>query len=144
MTSGPAGTIFSVVEFSTVGKDRSAASEGMHKDNAEEEKTGMPAEDEEIDTEETDKHTDNADEEKSPAKPKDPIRMFGILTPKALRLAQGGAIKMVEEIVPELVSIDAEMKEVEIKIRRARKNRAKAEAAEKTLVGESRKEGVVS
>lgn len=81
-------------------------------------------------------------------RPKDPIRMFGILTPQALRLAQGGSIKMVEELVPKLASVDAEMKEMEIKIRRARKHRAKAEALEKsgetTGMEESRREGVVS
>jgi hypothetical protein len=68
--------------------------------------------------------------------------MFGILTPQALRLAQGGAIKMAEDVVPKLVSIDAEMKEVEIKIRRARKQRAKVEALEKTTVGERKEESI--
>jgi coiled-coil domain-containing protein 115 len=152
VTSGGEGAIFQVVELSTAGKDRSAASGGMHEENAGQERTGIPAqeaktatptEDRDIDTEEADKHK-KTEEEKRAAKPKDPIRMFGILTPQALRLAQGGAIKMVEEIIPKLVSIDAEMKEVEIKIRRARKHRAKVEAAEKTVVGEGRKEGVVS
>jgi coiled-coil domain-containing protein 115 len=70
--------------------------------------------------------------------------MFGILILQALRLAQGGAIKMIEEIVPKVISVNAEIKEVEIKIRRARKHRAKAEALEKAMVGESRKEGVAS
>jgi hypothetical protein len=55
---------------------------------------------------------------------------------------------MVEEIVPKLVEVDAEMKEMEIKIRRARKHRAKAEALEngdeKIMAGESRKEAIVS
>jgi len=79
---------------------------------------------------------------------RDPIRMFGILAPRALRRAQGGAVKMVEDVVPRLVSLDAEMKEVEIGIRRARKRRAKAEALEEAggigAVGESRREEVVS
>jgi hypothetical protein len=76
---------------------------------------------------------EEGDEERTKAKqkPKDPLRMFGILTPQSLRAAQGEAVKMVEGIVPKLVSIDAQMKEVEIKIRRARKYRAKAEALEK-------------
>jgi hypothetical protein len=85
-----------------------------------------------------------ADEPNRGTKPKDPLRMFGILTPQALRLAQGGAIKMVEDIVPKLVQVDAEMKEVEIKIRRARKFRAKAEAAEQPVAAERMQEGVVS
>lgn len=61
---------------------------------------------------------------------RDPIRMFGLLTPSALREAQAGSIKLVEEIVPRLVSLDAEMHEVEIRIRRARKWKARAEAKE--------------
>ncbi|RDW59581.1 hypothetical protein BP6252_12668 [Coleophoma cylindrospora] len=61
---------------------------------------------------------------------KDPIRMFGILTPQSLRVAQSEAIKAVEDIIPKILSTDAEMKEVEIKIRRGRKHKAKAEAAE--------------
>ncbi|KAL3424990.1 hypothetical protein PVAG01_04272 [Phlyctema vagabunda] len=65
----------------------------------------------------------------SPVK-KDPIRMFGILTPQSLRLAQSEATKMVEAIIPRIISTDAEMKDVEIQIRRARKHKAKAEAAE--------------
>ncbi len=64
-------------------------------------------------------------------KGKDPIRMFGILTPQSLRMAQGDAIKLVQEIVPRLLNIDAEMKQTEIQIRRAKKQRAKAEALEK-------------
>ncbi|KAE9367388.1 hypothetical protein N431DRAFT_486513 [Stipitochalara longipes BDJ] len=148
VTSSPEGPAVFVV--STVGKDRSAASEGMHKENAESEKPGIPAYvdgmKEEVDAEETaegDKPKEDA-EEKRADKPKDPIRMFGILTPQALRLAQGGGIKMVEDIVPKLVSIDAEMKEVEIKIRRARKHRAKAGALEKTTIEERREDGIAA
>jgi len=131
------------------GEGRSAASEGVHEENAEGRKSGIPADGsgvkEEVDADET-KEGEKPEEEaeKSANKPKDPIRMFGILTPQALRLAQGGAIMMVEDVVPKLVSIDAEMKEVEIKIRRARKQRAKAEALEKTTVGERREEGLIS
>jgi hypothetical protein len=112
---------------------RSAASEGLREENAD-----ADAREKESDTEE------EKGEGKGGTKPKDPLRMFGILTPQALRLAQGGAIKMVEEIVPKLVQVDAEMKEVEIKIRRARKFRAKAEAAEKPVATERMQEGVVS
>jgi hypothetical protein len=150
VTSGPEGTAFSVVELATRGKDGSAASEGMHKENAgPAQKTGMSAADEWPDGDakpggEEDEQNGDAEGEKRTTKPKDPVRMFGILTPQALRLAQGGAVKVVEEIIPKLASIDAEMREVEIKIRRARKHRVKAEAAEKTVVGERGEEGVVS
>jgi hypothetical protein len=131
VTTGPEGTTFSVSEV--LQSLRSAASEGLRGENAD------AAREKEPDTEgEKGNAGEMADEGKGGTTPKDPLRMFGILIPQALRLAQGGAIKMVEEIVPKLV------KEVEIKIRRARKFRAKAEAAEETVVGERMQEGVVS
>lgn len=137
VTSGQEGAIFSVCE---VQKLRSAASEDLREENAD-----ADAREKEPDTEgEIGNAETMADEGKEGTKRKDPLRMFGILTPQALRLAQGGAIKMVEEIVPKLVQVDAEMKEVEIKIRRARKFRAKAEAAEKPVAAERIQEGVVS
>jgi len=62
---------------------------------------------------------------------RDPIRMFGILNiPSSLRMAQNEAINMVN-IIPQLATIDAQMKETEIQIRRARKRRIKAEGTEK-------------
>ena len=62
----------------------------------------------------------------------DPLRWFGLLVPMPLRQAQGQAIQAIEEVVPKLVSVNAEMAAVEIEVRRARKRRAKAEmAAEK-------------
>ncbi|KAM0334139.1 hypothetical protein ACHAQA_001159 [Verticillium albo-atrum] len=81
----------------------------------------------------------SAASEKEPAetppkkRSRDPLRWFGILAPTPLRQAQAQAVRAVEEIVPQLVTVDAEMKDVEIQIRRARKKRAKAEtAAQKT------------
>ena len=137
VTTGPEGTTFSVCEVQTL---RSPASEGLREENA-----NADARKKEPDTEGEKEDPGKAtDDGKGGTKPKDPLRMFGILTPQALRLAQGGAIKMVEEIVPKLVQVDAEMKEVEIKIRRARKFRAKAEAAEKPVAAERIQEGVVS
>ncbi|KAI1457231.1 hypothetical protein F4805DRAFT_198951 [Annulohypoxylon moriforme] len=60
---------------------------------------------------------------------KDPLRWFGLLTPMALRQAQAQSIEAVEQVIPKLVSVNAEMAQVEIEVRRARKKRAKAEAA---------------
>lgn len=68
------------------------------------------------------------EQEKPVQKPKDPLRWFGVLTPMPLRLAQKQAVEAVEEIVPKLVSVNAEMAEVEILVRRQKKHRAKAEA----------------
>ncbi|KAI1467037.1 uncharacterized protein F4812DRAFT_430893 [Daldinia caldariorum] len=60
---------------------------------------------------------------------KDPLRWFGLLTPMPLRQAQAQSIQAVEQVVPRLASVNAQMAEVEIQVRRARKKRAKAEAA---------------
>jgi hypothetical protein len=79
---------------------------------------------------------DAAGEESGKEKTKtarDPLRMFGLLTPPALREAQARSYKTVEEIVPKLVSIDTQMKDAEIRIRRARKWKVKAEARERTI-----------
>ena len=166
-TSPETGT--TLFEISTAGRDNSDCSEGGERgvqgenaaDAPKEEKTriavlkgdagvqnGMADKDGERPEVQTDAAETSDEQQARTNKPKDPIRMFGILTPQALRLAQGGAIKMVEDLVPKLASVDAEMKEVEIKIRRARKHRAKAEALEKvgntTGMGDSRQEGVVS
>ncbi|KAK2004922.1 hypothetical protein LX36DRAFT_239116 [Colletotrichum falcatum] len=62
-------------------------------------------------------------------KSNDPLRWFGILAPLPLRQAQTLSIQAVQDIIPRLASVDAEMKDVEIEVRRARKRRAKAEAA---------------
>lgn len=59
---------------------------------------------------------------------RDPLRWFGLVTPTPLRFAQTQAIQLVETVVPRLASVDAEMKDVEIAVRRARKRRTKAEA----------------
>lgn len=159
-----------VFEISTTGRDISDCSEGTKTGvpeedagevlDAEQTRMNAPKEDAGVQNGKTDADREGSEEEKADAgekpdgqeartnKQKDPIRMFGILTPQALRLAQGGAIKMVEDLVPKLASVSAEMKEVEIKIRRARKHRAKAQAVERvgetTVMGESRREGVVS
>ena len=60
---------------------------------------------------------------------KNPIHWFGLFIPMPLRSAQTQSIQAVEQIIPRLVSVNAEMLNVEIEVRRARKRRAKAEAA---------------
>jgi hypothetical protein len=84
-----------------------------------------------------DEEQENASTEKKANIPTDPLRMFGILTPPSLRAAQSIAITMIENVVPQLASVDAEMREIEIQIRRARKHHMKAEA-------QAAKEGRVS
>ncbi|EKJ76303.1 hypothetical protein NXS19_009101 [Fusarium pseudograminearum] len=64
-------------------------------------------------------------------KNKNPLHWFGLFAPMGLRTAQTQSIKAVEDVIPRLVSINAEMLDVEIEVRRARKRRAKAEMAEK-------------
>ncbi|KAK4073436.1 uncharacterized protein Triagg1_5262 [Trichoderma aggressivum f. europaeum] len=58
-----------------------------------------------------------------------PLRWFGLLAPAPLRTAQTLSIQAVEQVIPRLISVNAEMEHVEIEIRRARKKRAKAAAA---------------
>jgi hypothetical protein len=75
-------------------------------------------------------HGKEADDEKDKVqKPSDPLRWFGILTPMSLRLAQSKAIEAVEQVIPQLATVDAEMADIEIRVRRARKKRSKAGAA---------------
>ncbi|KAI0016659.1 hypothetical protein F4780DRAFT_666314 [Xylariomycetidae sp. FL0641] len=69
------------------------------------------------------------DRSKKAEKKKDPLRWFGLLTPMPLRQAQAKSIQAVEQIIPRLVTVNAEMAHVEIEVRRARKKRSKAEAA---------------
>ncbi|KAK1828488.1 hypothetical protein QBC39DRAFT_313058 [Podospora conica] len=88
---------------------------------------------------EDDEHTSNGqpkpqddDKDTKPAKKipsNDPLRWFGILTPAPLRDAQKEAVEMVEEVIPRLASLDAEMAAIELAVRRARKKRVKAEVA---------------
>ena len=68
-------------------------------------------------------------DKKKAAPRNDPLRWFGLLAPAALRQAQARSVRAVEELVPRLASVDAEMARLEIEVRRARKRRAKAEKA---------------
>ncbi|KAI0128360.1 hypothetical protein BJ170DRAFT_324695 [Xylariales sp. AK1849] len=70
---------------------------------------------------------------------KDPLKWFGLLTPMSLRHAQTQGTRVVEQVIPKLVTINAEMAQIEIEVRRARKKRMKAEAAAK-----KHQEGVTS
>jgi hypothetical protein len=62
-------------------------------------------------------------------KEQNPLQWFGFMAPQALRSAQSHAITLVQEVIPRLASVTAEMLDVEIEIGRARKKRAKADAA---------------
>lgn len=65
-------------------------------------------------------------EESGPKAAKDPLRWFGLMAPSSLRSAQKKAVSMVSTTLPSLASLDAEMREVEIEIRRARKRKDRA------------------
>lgn len=78
---------------------------------------------------------DGAEKKKPVKKSKDPLRWFGVLTPQALRSAQASSVKAVQDIIPKLVSVNAQMLDVEIEVRRARKKRAKAEKEQGTSEG---------
>ncbi|KAL2155964.1 hypothetical protein VTH82DRAFT_707 [Thermothelomyces myriococcoides] len=79
---------------------------------------------------------DEETKKKPKQRPIDPLRWFGILTPLPLRQAQSHSIKVVEEIIPRLATLNAEMAEVELEVRRARKRRAKAAKAEEKRLAE--------
>lgn len=80
-------------------------------------------------TEEQQKDQERKDENKAKKSIHNPLHWFGILAPQPLRTAQTLSIQAVQEAIPRLVSVNAEMEHVEIEIRRARKKRAKAMAA---------------
>ncbi|KAF4983874.1 hypothetical protein FZEAL_815 [Fusarium zealandicum] len=83
-------------------------------------------------TEGPEQQDDNDSSEKATLKkPKNPLHWFGLFAPMPLRAAQTQSVQAVEEIIPRLASVNAEMVSVEIEVRRARKRRAKAEAAAK-------------
>lgn len=94
--------------------------------------------------EESQERKEEEQEEEERPKAKDPLRWFGILTPMALRQAQSQSVKAIEDILPRLVSVNAEMADVEVQVRRARKRRAKAEAAEKPEQEPLEKPGVAA
>lgn len=98
------------------------------------------------DTEPTSEEDDDSNEQKEKDNTKNekqapnnnPLRWFGILTPLPLRQAQAQAITAVEEMIPRLATLSAEMAAVELAVRRARKRRGKLEKAEeKRRVGEA-------
>lgn len=75
---------------------------------------------------------DEAESEAGPKKQnaaRDPLRWFGVLTPLSLRQTQACAAESVDEVIPRLASLSAEMQDLEIQVRRARKKRAKERAA---------------
>ncbi len=81
------------------------------------------------------------------AERRDPIRMFGLLTPPALRQAQASSKNLVS-IVVDISNVDKEMRGVEIEVRRARKRKVKGEKdgdvtgkAKNEVVGENGLEG---
>ncbi|PHH85336.1 hypothetical protein CDD83_581 [Cordyceps sp. RAO-2017] len=80
-------------------------------------------------------------EEPMPAR-QDPAHWFGLFVPMALRTAQGLSIKVVEEVIPRLASVHAEMLRVEIEVRRARKRRAKATVSDREQEGDVAQTGL--
>lgn len=63
----------------------------------------------------------------APKKAANPLSWFGVLSPPQLRSAQSQSIQIIDDITPRLTTIDAEMRHVEIEVRRARKRKAKAQ-----------------
>ena len=78
---------------------------------------------------ETDEDTKEEQPERKKVISKDPLRWFGLLTPQSLRTAQASSIEAVSTVIPRLVTLNQEMSQLEIEVRRARKKRSKAETA---------------
>ncbi|KAG6068915.1 hypothetical protein E4U32_006715 [Claviceps aff. humidiphila group G2b] len=110
-------------------EDGKGGRDGNGGENAKEEPNTEGGEDEKGTTEDANDAENGEDKTPRSSKPpNDPLRWFGILTPSPLRAAQSHATRAVEEVIPRLASVMAEMQHVEIEVRRARKRRAKAEA----------------
>lgn len=75
------------------------------------------------------KAKESSSKENTTTRPADPLRWFGLFAPTPLRFAQGLSIQTVHDIIPQLATVDHEMRNLEIEIRRARKRRAKSAAA---------------
>lgn len=68
---------------------------------------------------------------------RDPLNWFGILVPSALRRTQSSFKTVAEEIVPRMATMDREMRQVEIEVRKVRKKMLQAEKrAAKTATAE--------
>lgn len=75
---------------------------------------------------------------------KDPLKMFGLFTPQALKDTQRDSIKLME-VIPELVTTEKAMEALEIRIRRTKKYRGKAELeAKKKVPAETQRETITS
>ncbi|KAI0382870.1 hypothetical protein F5Y04DRAFT_279645 [Hypomontagnella monticulosa] len=119
--------------FTVTAGDTEATVSGTGRETASEDGTQSLGEDGgEVGREKKDEEAENAEREKKKQLQRiDPLRWFGLLTPMPLRQAQAQSIEAIEQVIPKLVSVNAQMAQVEIEVRRARKKRAKAEAATK-------------
>ncbi|KAK8090154.1 hypothetical protein PG997_005115 [Apiospora hydei] len=137
-SSSPACATFEVVKVEEPGTADAAEASVSKNDEAVVSEVQSTRREEDGNKKEEEEVKDSLAEETKPRssepkakKTKDPLCWFGLITPMPLRQAQAQSVQAVEDIVPKLVSINAEMAQVEIEVRRARKKRAKAEAAAK-------------
>lgn len=93
-----------------------------------EEQDEKPKDDDTSPTPRADEGKDEAEEEKEVTKPTvvDPIRMFGILVPPALRTAQASFREAVDGPVVSLAGVTGELRALEREIGRTRKSIRKA------------------
>ncbi|KAL1893851.1 hypothetical protein Cpir12675_003919 [Ceratocystis pirilliformis] len=68
---------------------------------------------------------------------RNPLRWFGLLVPPALRAAQSQAITTVDSIIPQLINVRCDLRQLEIEIGRARKQRARAHGRNGETDGET-------
>lgn len=73
---------------------------------------------------------------------KDPLRMFGLFTPQALKDTKEDSIKIMH-VIPKLITTEKAMEDLEIRIRRTKKYRGKAEVeAKKNLLSDAHRETI--
>ncbi|KAH7037687.1 uncharacterized protein B0I36DRAFT_314612 [Microdochium trichocladiopsis] len=121
-----------------------SATEGQHREAIREENTSVEHNravsadlEGSADTEASPGAESDQKEKESRPMPADPIRWFGLMAPMALRQAQACSSRAVNDIVPRLATVSVEMAEVEIKVRRARKRRAKAASSTANSIAET-------
>ncbi|RFU72846.1 hypothetical protein TARUN_9420 [Trichoderma arundinaceum] len=111
------------------GENREDSLEGEQPDNATAQGNSVDSNEEKQSPEEQEKDEQEEGKKKTKERSNNPLHWFSILAPAPLRTAQSLSIQAVEQAIPRLISVNAEMEHIEIEIRRARKKRAKAAAA---------------
>lgn len=111
------------LKFEVVNVSKVEAKEEADKEDDEDERDEKEAD---IEGEEKEESAEGEPKVAKEKKPVDPLFWFGLFPPSHLRNVQAHSIEAAEAIIPRLVTVNTEMQNIEIEVRRARKKRAKA------------------